>query len=496
MTVNDFAHGYSPPGVYIEEILSPVVGTTGLPPTLVALVGPSIGYQTGSEQFLLTDDPAWRLAKKGVLISSIAVQVISSGVVLTTSDYSTATTASPSSTSDYWTDVTRNTGGALADDAQVFITYRYTDPDFFVPKRFDNYEDVKDAYGEPLNLTSPTLGQTGYEPVSSPLSLAAKIAFENGAGDLVLCAATPPGAGVTTSSGISTARRNALVAAYAKIATNYDVNVVVPLTDDIIQADAGGTGTELAAHVNGSAADGFYRVGILGFDPGVGSAPDTLLSSGGFRSKRLVLAFASATGMSFFSGGAGQLLSLGHQYLAAALAGRLAALPVQKSLTKEVLRSFSGVAGTALSTTTKNAYAAAGVCVVETDRLGQVAVRHGLTTDITILTTRELSVVRARDALVTMFETGFTNSGMIGQPIDTNTALTVKSVASGLLEHAALTGAIVSYTGLAVRQRSIDPTVIEIKFSYLPAYPLNYIVVSFSINVATGVTEELTGATA
>ncbi len=61
-----------------------------------------------------------------------------------------------------------------------------------------------------------------------------------------------------------------------------------------------------------------------------------------------------------------------------------------------------------------------------------------------------------------------------------------------MLEHAVLTGTIVAYTGLAVRQRSLDPTVIEVKFSYLPAYPLNYIVISFSVNVATGATEGLT----
>jgi hypothetical protein len=40
---------------------------------------------------------------------------------------------------------------------------------------------------------------------------------------------------------------------------------------------------------------------------------------------------------------------------------------------------------------------------------------------------------------------------------------------------------------LAVRQTSsTDPTVVEVKFAYKPAYPLNYIVISFSIDMSTG----------
>lgn len=494
--VQDFAHGYTAPGVYIEEVVTPLASTSGLPPTLVAIVGPAVGYRSGSEQFTLATTPAWRFAKKGLDGATLVITRVDTGAVVVSSDYVVTTTSSPSSSQDYYTDVTRAGGGTLSGDTPVFATYHYAEPTYYDPTRYSSYEDVKDAYGEPLNLTPPSLGQVGYKGVTSPLSLAAKIAFENGSGELILCATTPPGSGATTSGAISTARKTALSAAYAKVATNYAVSIVVPLTDDVIAADAAGVGIDLSTHLTAASADGYFRTGMLGFDAGVGTTPDTLVSGGGFRSKRLSLVYAGSQGMSYYNGGSLQYLSLGHQYLAAALAGRAAALPVQKALTRELVRSFTGLSGTAPSTSAKNQYAAAGVLLTEVDRAGQLVVRHSLTTDTTSINTKELSVVRARDALVALCETGLNNSGLIGQPIDTTTTLTVKSVVSGLLEHAVIVGTIVGYTALAVRQRSIDPSVVEVKFAYQPAYPLNYLVVSFSINVATGTTEDLSATVA
>jgi hypothetical protein len=48
----------------------------------------------------------------------------------------------------------------------------------------------------------------------------------------------------------------------------------------------------------------------------------------------------------------------------------------------------------------------------------------------------------------------------------------------------------VSYTTLQVRQSSGDPTIIEVKFQYQPAYALNYITVSFEVSVTTGAVTE------
>jgi hypothetical protein len=285
--------------------------------------------------------------------------------------------------------------------------------------------------------------------------------------------------------------RAAIADAMLKVSTQYAVNVIVPLTDGVDLSDAPGVGVECATSVEQTSRDGYFRTLLLGFDPAVVTDPNTLLSSGGFKSKRVSLVYAGPSGMAYYNGGANQTLALGHQYLAAALAGRLSALPVQKALTREIVRSFSGIAGTPLSNALKNQYAAAGVMIVEVNRAGSLVVRHGVTTDPTNINTRELSVVRSRDALITLVQGGTETSGLIGQPIDVHTSLAVKSVVMGLLEYAKSSGTILDYLDLKVRQRSLDPSVIEVKFSYKPSYPLNYIVISFAINVATGETLDL-----
>jgi hypothetical protein len=45
---------------------------------------------------------------------------------------------------------------------------------------------------------------------------------------------------------------------------------------------------------------------------------------------------------------------------------------------------------------------------------------------------------------------------------------------------------MVDYYGLAARQLLTNPDVIEISYSWLPAFPLNYIVVTFNISLTSG----------
>jgi hypothetical protein len=65
----------------------------------------------------------------------------------------------------------------------------------------------------------------------------------------------------------------------------------------------------------------------------------------------------------------------------------------------------------------------------------------------------------------------------------------VKSALTSILEQAKLAEVIVDYQDLKVRQQTLpggDPTVMECKFSYSPAVPMNYITVQFQLNLTTG----------
>ena len=489
MTV-DFSHGYQPPGVYIEEDPTPLVSTTGLPPQRVAIVGRSVGHQTKTQQVALAAGGT-RLAVQGIDAASVSVRLVSDNSAVASSEYTVSSTTPPAeSPKDYWTDIALAGAATLTEGTSVWVTYDYIVPTYFAPRVFDNFEDVKALYGNPLNLSPQVAGDDTYVAITSPLSLAAQIAFQNGAAEVVLL---PLDVGATATSA---AVKSALATAYGQIATDYTVSVVVPLTDGIATADAPGVGLDLLTHLTSTASDGYLRVAILGLPTAVTSTPDTLVTTGGFKSKRIMLAYASPAGLQIYNGNANQTVTVGHQYLAAAYAGRMMALPVQKALTKEQVSGFAGLAGTPLSNATKNQYAQAGVALAEIDRRGRMTVRQGLTTDRSNINTAEMSVVRARDVMVSLLQSGVDDSGLVGQPIYEDTPLNVKSVVSGLLEYCLSNGIFRAYNDLMVRQASSDPSVIEVKFGYSPAYPLNYILISFSINVATGDTNLTTDVAA
>jgi hypothetical protein len=56
-------------------------------------------------------------------------------------------------------------------------------------------------------------------------------------------------------------------------------------------------------------------------------------------------------------------------------------------------------------------------------------------------------------------------------------------------------GAIADFGDVQVRTDPSDPTVLQVRFSYLPSYPLNRVVITFSISAEQGVAFEQSTAT-
>jgi hypothetical protein len=108
---------------------------------------------------------------------------------------------------------------------------------------------------------------------------------------------------------------------------------------------------------------------------------------------------------------------------------------------------------------------------------------------MTSLTTREVSLVRIADGLFELVQLGMEGAQLIGEPITADTVVQVKGALSSLLEQAKISELIVDYANLQVRQQiypSGDPSIIDCKFSYQPAVPLNYITVQFSVDLQSG----------
>jgi hypothetical protein len=109
-----------------------------------------------------------------------------------------------------------------------------------------------------------------------------------------------------------------------------------------------------------------------------------------------------------------------------------------------------------------------------------------VTTDNIDMLHREWSIIGQQDAMVYRLRDYLENANLIGQPIYDYTLVNVKASAEAALQSLRRDGLMVDYYGLAARQLLTNPDVIEISYSWLPAFPLNYIVVTFNISLTSG----------
>lgn len=503
---------FQPPGVYVQDDSQPVVTTTSQPGGALVLVGPGLGYQTYTEtvRAYSTSSAFEYLSQRGIYTSAvvgppaIAAPVVKdmAGNVLTQgSDYDfVSDTSGGGGTANALTKIKRLASGGdptaigvdspngVADGDQVQVFYAYTNPLYFTPQLFTDFDLVSLTYGEPL-VTNP-VASPNTSQVVSPITLAAKIAFENGASQ-VICVATDPGDGNLKAQ---------FVAAYAKLESDYRVGVIVPVladgwvtgsnTSDVHTPSAlQGYLTDLATHLSQSAADGFGRTAIVGL---VKAYDETALTIDALAesvvNKRIMIAYPNR--MVLYNGGSNQTTEVDGVYLAAALGGVALANPVQRGLTKQTVVGFNGIPSVVfqrMTKTFKDTLSKSGVCVVEQTRTGTLSVRYGVTTDMSSMTSREYSLVRIADELFQSLQTGMENANLIGEPIDADMLTRVKGALTGILEQQKNLSVILDYNNVAVRQQTVptgDPTVIECKFAYQPALPLNYITVSFTLDLS------------
>lgn len=492
---------YTPPGVYVSDESTPVVTPRSVSTTTVTIVGPALGYETTSEVVTVYSASATSLSQRGVYSTAVAgPPAIAAPVVTTLSgtvmeygvDYTWEVLAGTGGASTSITqikrlsadegDLTAPSPKGLKDGDQVRVVYAFTSATYYDPIELDTYEDIVSRYGRALVATAPTDPMASQ--VASPLTLAARIALENGAFS-VLCVPTSPADGDY---------REQLLKAYAKVANDYKAQMIVPLLvnssfDTTTPTNAGNLLTDVRMHCENASAEGYGRIALTGLPAAYDNTTGHAQMAAQQGSKRLVLAYPNR--VLVFNSAVGASTEVDGFYLAAAMAGRLARNPVARGLTRQALNSFSGLPALVAQQMTmafRNNLSKSGVCVAEINQSNQLAVRHGLSTNVTSVLTQEISLTRIGDTLLQMMQSGMSSAGLIGEPITPEMTMSVKSSVVGILEQSVADSVIVSYANVQVRQLSTDPSVIEATFSYKPAIPLNYIVVKFSVDLTTGAT--------
>lgn len=478
---------YRAPGVYVDAGTTPTLTTVGVDPTTVVLIGNGVGYHTFSETISFASATEVELTQRGINASSIVVSgfiadpgapgqsIPHTFVVDTDYEVDTDTTGGASNSI---TSITRVTGGAIENEyPNVTVSYQYTDAAYHALNLFEDYASFTDVYGPALN---PSTGE-----IVSPLSLAADIAIRNGATRIYAIALGTTG---TT--------QEKFASAYTLLSSsNTDANVVIPLWDGITDGTViQGMLQTLKAALVADATNSVLRMAIVGFDSGYAPTPTNVANLAiSTLNERVVIVWPNQ--LTYYNGPQASTTTVDGFYLAAACGGILATQLAQVALTHKSPAGFVGVPATvrqAMTKAVKNQLSESGVSVVEVTRSNALSVRHGVTTNFGGgVLTREISIVRARDALYNMLQDTLEGAALVGQPIGPDTATSVKGIVAGALETALASGLIRSYRDLLVRQQVAptgDPTIIEVRFAYQPTYPLNYVIAQFSVDTTTGET--------
>jgi hypothetical protein len=471
-SVIDFST-YKPPGVYVNPVPGPQLAVASSLPTAVGLFGMSVGYRQYIESLVINPDtnsttPAINrtLSNQGIHTSTIKVTNPNSGAQYALgTDYTVVNVGGTTGTSNALYTISRVIdGGHITQGSTVQVSYQFTNPAYFNPTLFYTYRDIVTAYGVPYNLTTGA--------IQSELTLAAQFAILNGAYRLVCAAVNPVTPGAPTVGDYN----NAL----ANLANNGLVAIVVCCNGSMQPIQQ-----LVQEHVDQQSRFRFERRAILGMDGTGTPVPSTQRINNAMELSDQRVMLLSPASFTYFSTEINQTVTVGGQYMAASLAGMATNMSWAQPLTHKLPTGWIDVPEVEPESQ-KDLETENGLCVIEKTRRLQIWVRHGVTTDNIDMEHREWSIIGQQDAMVYRLRDYLENANLIGQPIYDYTLVNVKSSAEAALQSLIRDGLLVDYYGLEARQLLTNPDVIEVSYSWLPAFPLNYIVVTFNISLTSG----------
>jgi hypothetical protein len=467
---------YQPPGLYTEAVQGQQLMVRSSTPVAIGLFGVSVGYREQTESLTINPDvlnedgteysPANTkvLMHPGVLVETLTVRNPFSGVVYAEGvDYNVVKVDAnqTSSLRDDLYVIRRTMDGVILQGDSIEVHYRYTDPTYFDPKMFWDFDDLRDQYGPPFDDSGN---------IVSEITLAASLAFMNGARTIITCAVDVTGSTPTLE--------------------NYQTALNKLRDNDTIQIICSTTGMEqiqeiVKSHVNQQSRSRFERRAILGRDgSAVAVPPSHLIANAQTLGDRRV-ALVGPSRMKYFVPSLNKEVIIGGQYLAAAVAGVSASQMMAMPLTRRQVLGFADM-GESHDETQKNLQSAAGVMVVERTRRNRIQVRHGVTTNPQRPLDREWSITGQEDAMIYRIRDFLDSDDIIGNIIDEIMLSSIKGSAEAALQSLKGDRTINDYRNLKIRQVNDQPDVVEVRFEWKPSMPLNYIIVRYSVSTTSG----------
>ena len=468
---------YKNPGVYVSQVNVPSVSLVNSEALNTCFIGYTTNVPSGqyTDRFVLTSTSG---VQTGYTFSYtpqpsgnlyVYNNVTGSGLVQGT-DYILVTSGSTI------TGLTITSGGGtnLGYGNQVQVQYWYNT---FTPNTLYTFYDlsvVQQVFGPAFDNNSAT------PSVFSPITLAASLAFANGAQ-------------IVSAIGISSGAESDFLAAITSasgVNSRPDIDVIVPLCG---VTSTGPLATGLRNYLAIKATNGIYQRSFVSVDSSVTNS--TLTSTVGglvpvLNSTRITLTAPQTVllnaGGSSVTGQANNYVTASGYYISAALAGLFAGqTDVYVPITQKTVYGLAGIPNQ-ISPNDSTTVQGLGGTIVRQRADGTIYVRHGLTTNLSNWLTQEISVNAIGDRLANNLQDSLVNANVIGSPIIPNTIANVNSVVLGTLTRAVQNNLIQSFQGLNLTLPPSNPTAINISFQYSPTFPLNYINVTMSVNTQSG----------
>lgn len=468
--------GYQNPGVYVEQASTPIVTSAVLstvPNILFLAYSPNLPIATQNDTFLFTSTSGiqtFTLSQSGTISNFVLTNSLTGSPLVSGTNYS-----GPTTVSGVTTFTTISGSSFVYDSTYLQASYTYTTVSPGSLYTFSDYNSAANVFGQPFVYSGST------PVVNSPASLAAFLAFQNGAPQVSLY-------NIVSTSG-STSDFLTAIQSFAGV-DSFDL--LVPLVYDSAY-NSGSSGPlydGISNFLNAQANNGIFQRAFVGLDNSTAGSffiPINIANDLG-NSRISVVNLPTVNynpGFNSSTGTTTGVISINGYYVAAALAGMWASRAPQVPLTNKSVAGFVGISNQLSSSqeTTQQSY---GVLVVAQKRNGTMYVRHGLTTDTSNWLTQEISINTVGDYVAKNFKTNFINSNLIGQALTTSVFSAINDLTVGLLSELQTSGVIMGYTGLNVVQDPNNPTRVLVSFLYSPTIPLNYINVTIAINTANG----------
>ena len=356
---------------------------------------------------------------------------------------------------------TYNKAGAepeVGDFYYVSMAYAKTDYPISV---YTQLKDVVSAIGE-VNT-------------DNRLSLAAYLAFSNGAIAIALAQVLRDNSGVDASF---EAYKEVLRTVESPIeGTGVKPNLICPVTtkQEVIN--------EMRLHCEKLSTIRYKseRTGVYGYAVGT-TAEQAQQFAKNMKSERLVGLFPDGAiiGLIDELGDVNEAVVDG-SFLASAYAGLVVnpTYDVATPLTHKTLTGFRRLVRQ-IDAVTMNQTAVAGVTILE-DLVPNILIRHAMTTNPDNVLTREPTVIYIKDYVQQQMRSALDK--FIGVKFLPTVVQDVETTVDNIMNHMINQEIITAFTGTAAQQDENDPTILRVETFYSPVFPLNWIVVSLNLRV-------------